>query len=47
MYGIMRERLQKTGILSLPFFSKVSLRAIAQRIQLMAYTVEVHLIERV
>ncbi|MGA8749170.1 MAG: DUF6119 family protein [Pseudolabrys sp.] len=45
--GLCESDCKKTGILSLPFFSKVSLRAIAQRIQLMAYTVEVHLIERV
>jgi uncharacterized protein (TIGR04141 family) len=46
VYGIMRDRYKKTGLISIPFFSKVSFRAIAQRIQLMGYVVEVHLIER-
>lgn len=46
VYGIMRDRYQKTGLISIPFFSKVSFRAIAGRIQLMGYVVEIHLIER-
>jgi uncharacterized protein (TIGR04141 family) len=46
VYGIMRERYKKSGIVSIPFFSKVSLRAIAERIQLMGFAVEVHLVER-
>lgn len=46
IYGIMRHPYQRTKKLGLPFFSKVSLRAAASRIQLMGYTVEVHLIEK-
>ena len=38
---------RKSGIVSIPFFSKVSLRAIADRIQLMGFPVEVHLVEKV
>lgn len=47
IYGIMRHRYQRSGKLGLPFFSKVSLRAAASRIQLMGYEVEVHLIEKI
>lgn len=47
VYGIMRHPYKRTRTLGLPFFSKVSLRAAANRIQLMGYTVEVHLIEKV
>lgn len=47
VYGIMRHPYQRTKKLGLPFFSKVSLRAAASRIQLIGYTVEVHLIEKV
>ena len=39
--------LQKSGTLGIPFFSKISLRAIADRIELMGYKVEVHLIEKI
>ncbi len=46
IYGIMRHPYQRSKALGLPFFSKVSLRAAASRIQLMGYTVEVHLIEK-
>lgn len=46
VYGIMRDRYKKSGLISIPFFSKVSLRAVAERIKLMGYTVEVHLVER-
>ncbi|MEY9538067.1 uncharacterized protein (TIGR04141 family) [Bradyrhizobium diazoefficiens] len=46
VYGIMREPYKKSGTLGLPFFSKVSLRAVADRIKLMGYGVEVHLIEK-
>jgi uncharacterized protein (TIGR04141 family) len=41
----MREPYKKSGTLGLPFFSKVSLRALVDRIRLMGYGVEVHLIE--
>lgn len=46
VFGVMRGRHKKTKDLSLPFFSKVSLRAVADRIRLMGYPVEVHLIEK-
>ena len=46
VFGIMRDRYKKSGVVSIPFFSKVSLRAIADRIQLMGFPVEVHLVER-
>jgi uncharacterized protein (TIGR04141 family) len=46
VYGVMRSRNKKSATLGLPFFSKISLRAIADRIGLMGYKVEVHLIEK-
>lgn len=46
VFGIMRHRYKNSGLLGLPFFSKVSLRAVARRIELMGYPVEVHLIEK-
>lgn len=46
VFGIMRHRYKNSGVLGLPFFSKVSLRAVAKRIELMGYPVEVHLIEK-
>ena len=46
VFGIMRSRHGKSATLSLPFFSKISLRGIADRIQLMGYKVEVHLVEK-
>ncbi|MDQ2140762.1 TIGR04141 family sporadically distributed protein [Alcaligenaceae bacterium B3P038] len=46
VFGIMRHPYQRSQQLGLPFFSKVSLRAVASRIQLMGYSVEVHLIEK-
>ena len=46
VYGVMRSRYKKSATLGLPFFSKISLRAIAKRIELMGYKVEVHLIEK-
>lgn len=46
VYGIMRHRYRKSGKLGLPFFSKVSLRAAAGRLQLMGYGVELQLIEK-
>lgn len=46
VFGIMRSRNEKSSTLSLPFFSKISLRGIADRIQLMGYKVEVHLVEK-
>lgn len=46
VFGIMRHRYKRSNGLGLPFFSKVSLRAAASRIQLMGFAVEVHLIEK-
>lgn len=46
IYGVMRHPYQRSKTLGLPFFSKVSLRAAASRIQLMGYVVEVHLIAK-
>lgn len=45
VYGVMRHRYKKSGTIGIPFFSKVSLRAIAERIELMGYAIEIHLIE--
>ena len=44
-YGIMRTRLKRSGKLDIPFFSKVSLRAAAQRLKDLGFNVEVQLIE--
>lgn len=46
IYGIMRHPYKATKKLGLPFFSKVSLRAAANRLALIGYAVEVHLIEK-
>ncbi|MDR6710155.1 uncharacterized protein (TIGR04141 family) [Novosphingobium sp. 1748] len=46
VYGIMRHAYKCSKKLGLPFFSKVSLRSAAQRLELMGFTVEVHLIEK-
>src|SRR5262249_7389952 len=45
--GVMRDRYRKSGKLGIPFFSKISLRAITDRIELMGYNVELHLIEKI
>ena len=47
VYGIMRVPYKKTKKLDLPFFSKVSLRAAAQRLEDLGFKVEVQLIEMV
>jgi len=47
IYGIMRVPYKKTKKLDLPFFSKVSLRAAAQRLEDLGFGVEVQLIEMV
>lgn len=44
-YGIMRTPLKRSGKLDIPFFSKVSLRAAAQRLDDLGFNVEVQLIE--
>lgn len=46
MFGIMRGRSRQSATISIPFFSKISLRAVADRIELMGFKVEVHLIEK-
>jgi uncharacterized protein (TIGR04141 family) len=46
-YGLMRRRHKKSGTMDIPFFSKVSLRAAAQRLEDLGFGVEVHLIEMV
>jgi uncharacterized protein (TIGR04141 family) len=46
VFGILRPRYRRSGALGIPFFSKVSLRAAADRIALMGFTVEVHLVEK-
>lgn len=46
MFGIMRGRYRKSAALGIPFFSKISLRAVTDRIELMGYRVEVHPIEK-
>ncbi len=46
VYGIMRSPYKKSGTLGIPFFSKISLRAVVERIRLMGFNVEVHLVEK-
>jgi uncharacterized protein (TIGR04141 family) len=46
IYGIMRKRYWKSGILTILFFSKISLRAAIERVRLMGFNVEVHLVEK-
>ncbi len=46
IFGVMRSRNKRSGNITLPFFSKVSLRTVADRIALMGYDVEVHLVEK-
>jgi uncharacterized protein (TIGR04141 family) len=47
VFGIMRSRYIKSGVLDIPFFSKISLRAAVDRIRLMGFNVEVHLVEKI
>jgi uncharacterized protein (TIGR04141 family) len=44
-FGIMRTPMKRSGKLDIPFFSKVSLRAAAQRLEDLGFKVEVQLIE--
>lgn len=46
VFGVMRRKYAKTGTLGLPFFSKVALRAAAERLSLMGFPVELHLIAK-
>jgi uncharacterized protein (TIGR04141 family) len=47
VFGVMRHPYKATGSLGLPFFSKVALRAVAERLSRMNFAVELHLIEKV
>lgn len=47
VFGIMRKPYPRSGLLGLPFFSKVSLRSVAARIDSMGFRVEVHLIHKI
>jgi uncharacterized protein (TIGR04141 family) len=46
VYGVLKKKGTRSGTLDIPFFSKVALRAAADRISLMGYQVELHLIEK-
>jgi uncharacterized protein (TIGR04141 family) len=46
IYGILRHKLKGSRKLDLPFFSKVSLRPAVQRLTMLGYRVELHLIEK-
>lgn len=46
VFGVMRHPYVASGNLGLPFFSKVALRAVAERITRMGFPVELHLIEK-
>lgn len=46
VFGVLKKKGVRSGTLDLPFFSKVALRAAADRISLMGYQVELHLIEK-
>lgn len=46
VFGVLKPKGIRSGMLDLPFFSKVALRAAADRISLMGYQVELHLIEK-
>lgn len=47
VFGVMRHANSRSKALDLPFFSKIALRAVAQRLALMGFAVELHLIEKV
>lgn len=46
VFGVMRHPYAASGTVGLPFFSKVALRAAAERISLMGFPVELHLIAK-
>jgi len=46
VYGVMRHPKARTKSLHLPFFSKIALRAVAERLDLMGFKVELHLIKK-
>lgn len=47
VFGILKEAGRKSGTVDIPFFSKIALKTIAQRISSMSFDVEVHLIQKV
>lgn len=47
VFGVMRHRYKRTNTLGLPFFSKVALIAVANRLTMMTFNVELHLIEKI
>ena len=47
VYGVMRHPNARTKSLALPFFSKIALRAVAERLDLMGFKIELHLIAKV
>jgi uncharacterized protein (TIGR04141 family) len=46
VYGVMRHPNARSRSLGLPFFSKIALRAVAERLDLMGFKVELHLIKK-
>lgn len=46
VYGVMRHPNARSKSLGLPFFSKIALRAVAERLDLMGFKVELHLIKK-
>ncbi|MBB5985480.1 DUF6119 family protein [Sphingobium lignivorans] len=46
VYGVMRHPNARTGSLTLPFFSKIALRAVAERLDMMGFKVELQLIAK-
>ncbi len=47
VYGVLRHPNARTKSLALPFFSKIALRAVAERLDLMGFKVELHQIAKV
>lgn len=47
IYGVMRHPNARTKSLAIPFFSKIALRAVSERLDLMGFRVELHLIAKV
>jgi uncharacterized protein (TIGR04141 family) len=46
VYGVMRHPNARTKTLGLPFFSKIALRAVAERLEMMGFNVELHIIRK-
>lgn len=47
VYGVLKPRQKLSKIMNLPFFSKVTLRVAADRLAMMGFKVELHLIEKI